>query len=191
VCHVVRREPAELISADVRRHRAPARRRRSWTRELRPQEDEAAGLDAEPAARACWIMPVRLASQSWQTAATFRVVPFNSGNTGSATHSSFCGAPREVAYPTRLEVAFKNVQAVKIPTLMRGLSIAIAGHASAAAAFAEAGIASHTTPVFAIAGSGFQGYVIAGIAFGHEDEGASTLTPAPSCQATGTVPAGR
>ncbi len=80
-------------------------------------------------------------------------------------------SPKEGAHLTRLEIAFKNVQAVKIPTLIRDLSIGIADTEPSAAALAEAGTAVRTSLVFAIDGSGFQGYVIAGIAFGHEDEG--------------------
>jgi hypothetical protein len=63
------------------------------------------------------------------------------------------------------------VRALKIPTLMRDISISLASDGVATAARAQTGTDSRTALVFAVVGSGFEGYVIAGVAFGQEDEG--------------------
>jgi hypothetical protein len=97
---------------------------------------------------------------------------------------------KESDHPTRVEVAFKNVRALKIPTVMRDLSISLASDSVATAARAQTGTDSGTVSVFALVGSGFEGYVIAGVAFGHEDEGEYS-DPSPCSLDDGRGLAGR
>jgi hypothetical protein len=74
-------------------------------------------------------------------------------------------------HSTRVEIAFKDVRAIQIPTVVDELSIAVANAAAGADARARLGDDSTTGIVYGLSGLAFQGYVIAGIAFGHEDDG--------------------
>ena len=81
-------------------------------------------------------------------------------------------SPKNSGHPTRVEIAFKNVHAIKLPTAMRDIAIAVADERSAQLIREEAGVPTDGGEVFLIkGGGGTKGYVIAGIAFGQEDEG--------------------
>lgn len=70
-----------------------------------------------------------------------------------------------------MDVAFKNVQALKLATSIDNLVVRLAGPEDAARVRAEAAILDAESNVFLLEGNGSNGWVIAGIAFGHEDEG--------------------
>ena len=78
---------------------------------------------------------------------------------------------KDGSHPTRVEIAFKDVRAMQIPTLIEELSISVADAALATDARAQSGGDQASAVVFAISGLGFRGYVVAGVAYGHEDQG--------------------
>jgi hypothetical protein len=80
-------------------------------------------------------------------------------------------SPKDADHSTRVEIAFKNVRAIKLPTRLDDLAISVADESSAQSIRAEAGALKEGGEVFLIEGVGTKGYVIAGIAFGQEDEG--------------------
>ena len=80
-------------------------------------------------------------------------------------------SPKDSEHPTRIEVAFKNVHAVKLPAMFDDLTISMAHGSRAESIRAEAGVLKDRGEVFLIEGVGTKGYVVAGIAFGQEDEG--------------------
>jgi hypothetical protein len=73
---------------------------------------------------------------------------------------------------TRIDVLFKNVAAVSLPTLFEGLSLAEATTDEARDLNIQLGaLPIQKRKVFAIWGANFRGYVVAGAIFWHEDEG--------------------
>jgi hypothetical protein len=74
--------------------------------------------------------------------------------------------------PTRIEVLFKDVAALELPTLFDGLSITEATPDEAQGLNVQLGSwPIHRRKVFVLRGTNYLGYVIAGAVFWHEDEG--------------------
>lgn len=74
--------------------------------------------------------------------------------------------------PTRVDVLFKDVAAINLPTNVDGLTIERADDAAAreaASTLDEPELRGRT--VFAVRGRGCRGHVVAGAVFHHEDEG--------------------
>ena len=80
-------------------------------------------------------------------------------------------SPKDADHSTRVEIAFKNVRAIKLPARLDDLVVSVADKSSAQSIRAESGPEGGGGEVFLIEGVGTKGYVIAGIAFGQEDEG--------------------
>jgi hypothetical protein len=73
---------------------------------------------------------------------------------------------------TRIDILFKDVQAVQLPTILRGLHMVVMSGQEAVEKSKAMGVelrGNHS--VFALRGSNYAGFVIAGGAFVHEDEG--------------------
>ena len=75
-------------------------------------------------------------------------------------------------WPTRIDVLFKNVAAVHLPTIMDRLAVSEATDTERAELRVQVGAASRLEGqrVFIVRGSGFTGYVVAGVMAWHEDE---------------------
>ena len=81
-------------------------------------------------------------------------------------------SPKTADLPTRIDVLFKNVGAIHLPTNLSSLSILEASGGEDLGSRVEFGAA--VTPsrrVFLVRGSDFGGYVIAGAVASHEDSG--------------------
>ncbi len=83
-------------------------------------------------------------------------------------------------YATRIDILFKAVIAIKLPTVCHGVRVMEAPPDEAAKMSAESGArylgsqGAKSPPsgkLFLTSGVGFSGYVIAGVMFWHEDEG--------------------
>jgi hypothetical protein len=73
---------------------------------------------------------------------------------------------------TRIDVLFKNVHVMKLPTHLEGLDVWEASEGDAKAIVNESGFAiGETDHVYILGGSNYRGYVIAGSIAMHEDEG--------------------
>jgi hypothetical protein len=73
---------------------------------------------------------------------------------------------------TRVDVLFKDVVALKLPTAFAGLSVTEASESEALKFSPQLGSSSITNrKVFDIRGSNFSGYVVAAGVFWHEDNG--------------------
>src|SRR5262245_15798235 len=74
--------------------------------------------------------------------------------------------------PTRIEVLFKNVAALELPTLFDGLSITEATSDEAQSLNIQLGSCpADRRKVFLLRGTNYLGYVVAGAVFWHEDQG--------------------
>jgi len=81
-------------------------------------------------------------------------------------------SPKDAEHPTRVEIAFKNVHAIKLPTALNDIAISVADEHLAQLIREEAGVLGESGHVFLMdAFGGTRGYVVAGIAFGQEDQG--------------------
>lgn len=77
-------------------------------------------------------------------------------------------SPKGDGCPTRIDVSFKVVEAVHLPTLLHGVTVEPAGPATAE----RLGVlAAPGRPVFAVTGTGYTGYVAANVMFTVEDDG--------------------
>lgn len=75
-------------------------------------------------------------------------------------------------FDTRVDIAFWNVQAIQLPTLLPGMRVAPADSDEVERIKAEAGLgATENTPVFLVVGRGYRGYVVAGGMVTCEDSG--------------------
>jgi hypothetical protein len=73
---------------------------------------------------------------------------------------------------TRVDILFKGVRAVQLPTTLRGLNIVVMSRHEAIETSTSMGVQLRgNESVFALSGSNYAGFVIAGGAFLHEDEG--------------------
>jgi hypothetical protein len=73
--------------------------------------------------------------------------------------------------PTRIDVLFKNVAAVHLPTILDGLAVSEATEEEKTELHVQVGLTRlDGRKVFVVHGSNFMGYVIAGIVAWHEDE---------------------
>jgi hypothetical protein len=71
-------------------------------------------------------------------------------------------------YPTRVDVLFKNVALIQMPTVFNGMAVRLTD----ATPSVELGkLALTGRRIFEITGTGVRGYVIASIVMTHEDEG--------------------
>lgn len=78
----------------------------------------------------------------------------------------------EAVFPTRVDVLFKNVHALRLPTRMRGLTVSIANDELATRVARE--LAPRRSPsqqVFVLRGEDYEGYVIASVVAMAEDHG--------------------
>lgn len=74
--------------------------------------------------------------------------------------------------PTRMDIVFQNVEAVHLPALLRGLRVSEADPDESRRVIEANGLLPDADrTVFAISGSGFTGYVVAGAFVTSEDEG--------------------
>ena len=74
--------------------------------------------------------------------------------------------------PTRLDVLFKNVSGVCLPMNMPDLLIEEASPDEAAQLLAGAGVVqTRDRKLFRISGSGWSGYIVAGVVVWNEDDG--------------------
>lgn len=75
-------------------------------------------------------------------------------------------------FQTRVDVAFQNVQAVQLPTLLPGLVVAGADPAEIERIIKETGLLpDDDRKFFSMLGSNFTGYVVAGVVASCEDSG--------------------
>ena len=80
--------------------------------------------------------------------------------------------PIDVVFNTRIDVLFKNVAAMALPTLFDGPSVAETATDEAPDLNIQLGAwPIQNRKVFAIWGANFSGYVVAGAVFWREDEG--------------------
>ncbi len=106
-----------------------------------------------------------------QTVQSFPARRFQVWKYGVSHAQLLLRSTKEQGQRTRVDVAFKNVQALKLATSIENLVVRLASPEDAARIRAEAGILDADSNVFLLEGDGGIGWVIAGIAFGHEDEG--------------------
>ena len=79
---------------------------------------------------------------------------------------------RSEEFSTRIDILFKDVAAMALPTLFDGVSVAETAKDAAHELNIQLGAWSiQNRKVFAIWGANFSGYVVAGAVFWHEDEG--------------------
>lgn len=91
--------------------------------------------------------------------------------------------PLATAYPTRVDILFKGVQFVKLPTTMRGLSISLADARAAATIENEMGRRPQPgDSIFLVRGTDFSGYVVAAAVFFSEDDDESSYAASPLTQ---------
>jgi hypothetical protein len=87
-------------------------------------------------------------------------------------------------FDTRRDVLFQDVMAMKLPTSLGGLVVAVADPAEEARISAETGLLpSEDTTIFTVRAGAFDGYVVAGVCVAAEDSGEyfepSRLWPEP------------
>jgi len=92
-------------------------------------------------------------------------------------------------HPTRVDVLFKNVARINMPTTFDGFIVSAASEAETQDLVQQLGtLALHRRHTFLIEGSNFRGHVVAGIVVWHEDEGEysqpSVLTSGDFCAKT-------
>ena len=76
------------------------------------------------------------------------------------------------SYPTRVDVLFQNVKAIKLPTQLDGLVVTEVGPGREAEIIEETGLLpDEQTVFFEVASSGRTGFVVAGVVVEDEDEG--------------------
>jgi hypothetical protein len=73
--------------------------------------------------------------------------------------------------PTRVDVLFKNVAVLNLPTHFDGISISEASEAEVGKFVNLESELMGTRRLFLVCSENFQGYVIAGAVFSHEDQG--------------------
>src|SRR6187402_1389007 len=79
---------------------------------------------------------------------------------------------RSDVFTTRVDMLFKDVAAMHLPAMFDGLSLAEASADEARDLNIQLGtLPVGSRKVFVVRGSNFVGYVVAGAAFWHEDEG--------------------
>lgn len=79
---------------------------------------------------------------------------------------------RSDQHATRVDVLFKDVAVVQLPMSFDGLVVMEASEGEARNLNVQLGAQQiHDRKVFVIQGSNFEGYVVAGAVFWHEDEG--------------------
>jgi hypothetical protein len=79
---------------------------------------------------------------------------------------------RSNRHATRVDVLFKGVKAIQLPTSLQGLSMAKAPRTEALETSRKFGVQLRANEdVFVCRGSNYAGFVIAGVAFANEDEG--------------------
>jgi hypothetical protein len=79
---------------------------------------------------------------------------------------------KSLTFPTRIDVLFQDVRAVKLPTHLDGLTIREPTDSERRAIDADTGLlSSEGVELFVVEGSGHSGYVIAGVMDTHEDTG--------------------
>jgi hypothetical protein len=81
-------------------------------------------------------------------------------------------SPKSRGHGTRIDILFQNVKAIKIPTLLEGLSIRSPGPAELQDIASETGITlGAEIQVYMLEGSNYKGYVVAGVFVLEEDLG--------------------
>jgi hypothetical protein len=91
----------------------------------------------------------------------------------SVTHSQLLlRSNRSNEQTTRVDILFKDIAAMELPTVFDGLSAATASEAETFGLDIQLGSKPiQDRNVFVVRGSNFVGYVVAGAVFWHEDEG--------------------
>lgn len=75
-------------------------------------------------------------------------------------------------FASRVDVLFQNVKAMKVPTLFHGLVVVEADLDQAARISKETGLLpDRETVIFSVCGSGYDGYIVAGVCVQAEDDG--------------------
>jgi hypothetical protein len=75
-------------------------------------------------------------------------------------------------FKTRIDVAFQNVQALELPSTLSGLVVSVASEPMSADITARTGLLPDDEHrFFSVVGSGFTGYVVAGVVVSCEDNG--------------------
>lgn len=75
-------------------------------------------------------------------------------------------------FDSRIDVLFQNVQALQLPSSLPGLSVDIAGFEQAALITAATGLlGDEGRTFFTLDGSGYRGYVVAGVVVVSVDQG--------------------
>jgi len=81
-------------------------------------------------------------------------------------------SPRTSTKDTRIDVLFQNVKALKLPTLLAGLSVRSATTEELRSIENEIGVLEdRQTRVFVVEGTDYEGYVVASVMAAHEDQG--------------------
>lgn len=80
-------------------------------------------------------------------------------------------SPKGLGVSTRIDVLFKNVAAIHLPTILDGLAVSEATEDEKSELRTQVDLSRLTgRKVFVVKGSGFTGYVIAGVVAWYEDE---------------------
>ena len=80
-------------------------------------------------------------------------------------------SPKAVGFPTRIDVLFKNVAAMHLPTIMDGLAVSEATEAETQELPVQVDRSRlEERKVFIVRTANFTGHVIAGVVASHEDE---------------------
>ena len=80
-------------------------------------------------------------------------------------------SPKTTGLSTRIDILFKNVAAVHLPTILDGLAVSEATEGERSELHVQVDPSRlEGRKVFVVRGSNFMGYVVAGIVASHEDE---------------------
>jgi hypothetical protein len=102
----------------------------------------------------------------------FNIWTYYKGHKQLVLRSPHFTSVHDASFPTRVDVLFKNVHALRLPTQMEGLSVSIADPDLAGRITRDAGRPPDgIQKVFVLQGPAFWGYVIAGVMVVSEDDG--------------------
>src|SRR4051794_31587126 len=89
-----------------------------------------------------------------------------------STRTEDLATPVDVLFKTRVDVLFKGVVALHMPTVFHGLLVTEVSEIESSSMNLQLGLLSIAgCKVFMVTGSSFQGYVVAAAVFFHEDDG--------------------
>jgi hypothetical protein len=102
----------------------------------------------------------------------FRIWTYYKGHRQLILRAPHFKSIQEPTFPTRVDILFKDVHALKLPTDMQGLSVSIADARTADRITHEIALPEYgDQTIYLVRGSDFTGYVISGSATATEDDG--------------------